>query len=119
MRKAILLKLACLNDSNLEILQRLLKTRDALMPHQLAGATGCSLNEAMQLLLSLFDQGLAELLLLVYHRAHPDVPIQSRNLLNGFPQLPFLCSECEDEIMSKDELLYDFLFRIPSPIELL
>ena len=87
-------KLPCLGyDSKLNILNRLVQTREALMLHELATSTGCSQQEAMLLLMLLYDLHLAELFLLVYHKDHIDTPIQSRGLLEGFLSVPFTCQE--------------------------
>jgi hypothetical protein len=88
------------------------------MPHSVANATGCSLKQAMELLLSLSDQYIVEPYLLVYHGTHPgDPPILARNMLDGFPSLPFACDLCEEKVNSRDELQYDFLFKKADDIE--
>jgi hypothetical protein len=88
------------------------------MPHSIGGATGCTLNEGMQILMLLFHLHWAEISLLVYHSKHVDSPpIDERTLSEGFPTLPFLCSECSEEIVSENELSYDFLFRVQPGIQ--
>lgn len=101
--------------SKLEILNRLFKSREAIMLHELATATGYSREESMQLLMFLYDLRLIKPFLLVYHKEHLDVPIQTRDLLEGFPPVPFTCPECEREITQKDQLSYDFLFKTVEP----
>lgn len=106
-------KLPCLEDSvSLETLNRLFRSRDAVMLHELATSTGCSQQESMFLLMYLYDLRLAEPFLLVYHEDHLDVPILSRKLLDGFPSVPFTCPECERNITSTDQLSYDYSFKI-------
>lgn len=84
------------------------------MPHQIASATGCSLEEALAVLLLLFRLSVAEAFLLVYHNIHEGdtPPILARGILDGLPQVPFVCEICQEEIASSSELSYDFLFKI-------
>lgn len=97
-----------------ETLQKLnlhVQLQNNLMPHGVADATGCSLEQAMAVLLLLANQYVVEPYLLIYHSIHPDAPpILARNMLDGPLSLPFACDLCEKTITSRDELLYDFLF---------
>jgi hypothetical protein len=86
------------------------------MPHQVAAATGCELEEAMEVLMLLYDQYLAEALLLVYHNEHLDAPATAVSISEGLPSLPFICSVCEKGISDPKELSYDFLFRLNGKI---
>ena len=97
--------------------QHLQKNRE-LMPHEVAGVTGCKLEEAMQLLMLLFHLEAAELLLLVYHNDHLTTPAEARPIADGYPPLPFKCSLCEEDISDEDELSYDFLFILNRDIVL-
>lgn len=106
------------DDRPLQQLNRLVEIKADLMPHQVAVATGCSLDEAMGILLLLFNSSLVEALLLVYHNDHLDAPpILARNILDGPPLLPFTCDICQNEIKHRDELSYDFLFKKASNIQ--
>lgn len=106
-------KPACLADTNnLQVFNRLVDTRSTLMPHEVSTGIGCSLVDAMQLLLLLYDQGHAEPFLLVYHKDHLDSPIVARQLADGFPSLPFICELCDQEISTRDSLMFDFLFKL-------
>jgi hypothetical protein len=98
-------------DRPLRELNHLAEIHDNLMPHQVAAATGCSLDEAMGVLLLLVDRALVEAFLLVYHNAHPDIPVLARSMLEGFPTPPLTCKICEKDIEQGTELSYDFLFK--------
>jgi hypothetical protein len=93
-------------------LNRLIAINADLMPHQLVSATGCGLESSMDVLMTLFHLSLADLFLLVYHVAHQGAPILSRGISEGFPQLPFMCPDCEQIITEEDELTYNFLFHM-------
>ena len=118
--KVELSKASCFAErARLERLRELVETHRDLMPHQLAAATGCSLEEAMYLLMLLYDQHQAEPCLLVYHRSsdHPNVPIDSLRLTQGPPSLPLTCSVCNGEITDPDDLSYDFLFLLRTDLD--
>jgi hypothetical protein len=112
-------KPACLADPDkLLIFNRLAETKLAFMPHEVSTTIGCSLIEAMQLLLLLYDRGHAEPFLLVYHKDHLDGPVTARRLIDGFPDLPFNCELCDQEIDTRESLLFDFLFKLKSQINI-
>jgi hypothetical protein len=82
------------------------------MPHQLAVQTGCSLKDAIALLLMLHILSIADGMLLIYHNSHPDAPpIMIKNFLDGLPEVPFVCDMCQNEIKNRHELSYDLFFK--------
>jgi hypothetical protein len=82
------------------------------MPHEIAAATGCTLAEAMGLMLLFLGRSHVVARLLVYHNRHPEgPPILARSILEGPPTLPFDCDVCDERIECKDDLSYDFLFE--------
>ena len=87
-----------------------------LMYHQVANVTGLSFRESMTLLLYLFHVDLAELYILVYHVRHPE-PIDYRSIFDGFPELPYFCKECEEEVLNENDLKYDYLFVLNPDVE--
>lgn len=102
------------------ILNRLVRHQQVLQPHQLAAATGCDVQEAMNVLVALYAESLATSQILVYHIGgmhDPPVPIAVRELLDGPPSLPIWCDECGREIEQKAELAYDFLFTFTDNIQ--
>ena len=111
----------CLGQpSSVQILNRMMEAQPDLMPHQVAGATGCTLEQAMDFLLFLASQEVADPRLLVYHNVeeHEGVPVASFPLRDGVPRLPFFCEECDLEIDDLSELQFDFLFRIDRTTQL-
>lgn len=85
------------------------------MPHEVASATGCSLEYATGVLFILLAENVAVAKLLVYHVGDPidpPAPILSRDLADGLPGTPFVCNLCGDEVESSDELLYDLIFEL-------
>ena len=116
MKTLSLRRYACFSSSkSLQNLNHLVEIHSNLMPHQVASATGCSLNEAMAMLIFLFTRSLAEVFLLVYHNSDqvdPPTPILARSILEGLPDLPITCDVCGKEIEHRSDLSYDFLFKI-------
>lgn len=104
------------SSSRLDRLNQFVRLNSAAMPHQIAAETGCGLKDAMSLLLFLYHRFLADPYILVYHSTHPDAPIAIRALVDGLPDVPMMCGDCEDEIVSKDELSYDFYFKFKSEL---
>jgi hypothetical protein len=107
------------NSKALEDLNRLVELYDNLMPHQVAAATGCRLQDAMGVLMLLVSHSLAEAVLLVYHISDPIdplVPFLSRSIYDGLPTPPLLCDVCGNEIETADELTYDFSFKLASAV---
>jgi len=108
----------CLGEpSRLRKLNRSVAIHTDLMPHVLATATGCELEEAIELLTLLYHQGLGALYLLVYHTAHQNIPVRAQGIAEGPPPLPFICPVCEEEVHDPNELFYDFLFKVDDEIE--
>ena len=120
MRELSLRQFACFSNSQvLQRLNNLLSSRNAVMPHEVASATGCSLREAMAFLLLLYVNSVAEVALLVYDKhdeSDPLVPFVSRDITEGIPSLPIVCDVCGREISEPNDLGYDFLFRIVAPV---
>lgn len=94
-----------------ELLNRHIQNNPDVMPHGIAVVTGCSFNEATQILFLLFHLYLAEVFLLVYHNDHPTRAIMARKLSEGFPILPVTCPICDRDIELESELAYDLLFK--------
>lgn len=84
--------------------------RDA-MPHQIAVMLGISYSDALGLLIELEDNHLCEMKLLIYHSCEPDVPIASMPYGQGFPQLPWLCPNCDNEVDNMKDLRFDFMAK--------
>jgi hypothetical protein len=110
----------CFNSSNkLDRLNNLVYLHNSLMPHQVAAATGCDLDDAMGLLLYLSSLSLVKPKLLVYHTndlIDPPNYILSRDIELGFPELPFVCSECGETIESYEYLRFEFAFILKEKV---
>jgi hypothetical protein len=100
-------KLPCFSDrKRIAALNRLVATSPDLMAHQVAAATGCLFEQAMQVLMLLYDLRLAEAFILVYHDAHPDTPPAHAlriHISDGLPSFPLRCPLCEGLIESSSE----------------
>src|SRR5438034_1370771 len=98
------------NSKALEDLNRLVRLYDNLMPHQVAAATGCRLQDAMGVLMLLVAHSLAEAVILVYHttdQIDPLVPFLSRSIYEGLPAPPLVCDVCGNQVETTEELSYD------------
>ena len=97
------------NDKTLQDLNRIVETRSNLMPHELAVAVGCSVQEALEVLMILVSHSLAEAFILVYHSTcpeNPQVPFLSRSIYDGLPKIPIVCDICQNNIEDDAELTY-------------
>lgn len=95
------------------LLNDLVAVNKQLMPHVVATATGCSLEEAMALLIFLYDKNVVDGFVLVYHSKHQDFYFAKRTIKEGLPILnETYCQVCEENIDDELELLYDFEFII-------
>ncbi len=84
---------------------------------EVAVATGCGLNAAMEVLMLLFHLAAADAFILVYHDDHPTVPVLATKISEGLPTLPFTCEVCEGVVTDKSHLLYDFIFKLHESIQ--
>ena len=108
--------------ANLEKLNRFISSRNTLnfMPHELAVATGCAFEDAMEVLTLLYRLDIAKQFLLVYHIAEPDYVIEQRDIAQGPPDLPMIILNSnfnEVEVTDSRELLYSFLFKLNDKVE--
>ena len=96
---------------NLERLNAVLKIHNKLSPNLIIGGTGCSFQEALQILILLFEMRLADGFILVYLKDIPDAFIGRNPLEHGFPKFPYSYNYGDDVIGSPDEVLYEFEFQ--------
>ena len=102
--------LACFDTKKIALLNSLSDVNQSLMPHTIAGATGCRLYEAMALLLYLYGEYLVNGYLLVYHDAHVDFYVEKRPIGAGLPPKgEYFCQICEESI-DAERLFFDFEF---------
>jgi len=95
------------------LLNNLVAVNKQLMPHVVAAATGCRLEDAMALLIFLYNKSIVDGFILIYHLQHQDSYFARRLLKNGLPRVDeVFCQVCEENIENESELLYDFEFVI-------
>ena len=87
------------------------------MPHQIAVRLGITYSEALNILVKLEANRLCEMKLLIYHQCEPDIPISTMPYGQGFPQLPWLCPNCGEEVEDYKELSFDFMAIAFQPIQ--
>jgi hypothetical protein len=107
-------------SSTLLKLNSLAEIHDSLMPHQVASATGCELDDAMALLLFLSTISVVQAKLFVYHifdTNDPPVSIYVSDIAKGPPKLPIICENCGQTIESYDELSFDFVFLFKKKVK--
>jgi hypothetical protein len=86
------------------------------MPHQLAVLLGIKYAEALTILTILDADGLCKNKLLIYHQCEPETPADAIPYGQGFPNLPWTCPLCEEEVDNYDELLFDIMAQADHPI---
>ena len=91
---------------------------ERVMPHSLAILLGIDYSEALLLLTILGKEGVCRNRLLIYHNCEPDVPIGSIPFGSGYPNLPFVCRNCDAAIEDLNELSYDLESTVIIPAEL-
>lgn len=100
------------------LLNAFLEVNLSMMPHSIAVATGCSVDEALKLLLLLYSHYLVEGYLLLYHVEHLDLPFERRVLHKGLPPSePITCSICEKSDIPDSDIYFDLEFSPLSPLK--
>lgn len=88
-----------------------------IMPHDLAGRLGITRPDALAVLAILEADGLCTMKLLIYHKCEPDVAAGAIPYGQGFPNLPWTCPLCEEEVDNYDDLLFDLMAETNQTIE--
>lgn len=91
--------------------------RTTAMPHELAVRLGITYAEALTIIALLEADGLCQNQLLIYHNCDPDVLLDAIPYGIGFPNLPWTCPECKEEVESYDELSFDIMAIASEAIE--
>jgi hypothetical protein len=111
-------KFRFLNRNKIDNLNHFAAVNKSLMPHAVAVAVGCSLEEATTILLYLYGKDLVDGYILVYHISHLDNYFEKRRISEGFSvRKDFVCPVCELQHDSQDELFYDMEFRLKTEVE--
>lgn len=80
------------------------------MVHELAVATGCSLDEALTVCILLWHFHMAEIYMLLNRADLPINPIYQTKLSDGPPTLPFYSEDNDVEIDSLANISFEFHF---------
>lgn len=117
MLKISLSKLPYFDTPKVALLNRLVRVNKSLMPHTIAGATGCRISEAMALLLLLYAQYAVDGFILIYHKAHLEFYVEKRPIEEGLPPRDnYFCPICE-ETAKADDLFYSFEFDLVKDVQ--
>lgn len=100
------------SEDRIQQLNRIVRLHTELSPQVIMTATGCSFQQALQILLVLFELELAEAFILVYLRDDPDVYIAKRHIRDGPPKFPFQYDHGDQVVNDPNEVLYGFEFDI-------
>lgn len=92
------------------------KTGASLEVRFLGSATGMRYSTANELIVSLHRDGVADLYRFVYHVC-AEVPAGRRRFENGFQPVPWMCPECEEEVVDSGELQYALQAVLLRPLE--
>lgn len=112
-----LTNLGLFSTKQITLLNDLVAVNKQLMPHVVASATGCRLEEAMSLLIFLYDKNVVDGFVLVYHIKHQDYYFARYPLKDGLPKANVIvCQICEENIENQSDLLYDFEFVVNQDI---
>lgn len=98
-------------------LKKHIQVSQTAMPHQLAVLLGIEYYKALAILTLLETEAVCELKLLIYHRCEPDVPVGAIPYGKGFPDLPWICPNCESSVENYDELSFDIMAQYTHKIE--
>lgn len=103
----------------LEALNEKIDHTYCLFIDRVADALNCDDAKAMGLLLILYDQGLGEVYIMVWHQSKASGchALSKRDILAGFPNLPGPCSCCGEEISDPDALVYDIWIEFKEPVQ--
>ncbi len=106
------------NKDRAALLNDFLEINQSIMPHGIAAATGCRLEEALALLLVMYSEQFVEGYVLMYHSPHLETPFGRRRLYEGLPPPNHItCSICEMADIPDRELYFDLEFVLTEPIE--
>ena len=86
------------------------------MPHDIGNRCTLSYTLAHALIIGLASDGLAKNEWLIYHGCS-EAPVGTRRFEDGFQEVPWVCPECQEEILDVKELSYDLRCIPKGPIE--
>lgn len=80
---------------------------ERVMPHILAIDLGLTPAHGLALINVLHDEDVAQVFLVMYHVCEPDLPAGYLAYGKGFPNLPWPCPICEENVAEIGELRFD------------
>jgi hypothetical protein len=89
---------------------------ETAMPHQIAVLLGITYSKALIILTALETEGFSKNKLLIYHICTEEF-VDAIPFGIGFPNLPYVCPNCEKVIESYKELSFDSIALTTEPIE--
>ena len=102
------------DPKRLDQLNELVALHSSLSPELLMVATGCTYHEGSRILFILFEAYLAEAFLLVYIIDDQEAPVEKRLLSLGLPNIPYIYSDGDKTVFTKDDLFFGFEFDLVS-----
>ena len=88
---------------------RFAESNAKVMPHELSGPLSISYSQAISVLTALQALGFAQNYIVVYHSCEPDLPISYTKFEDGFPALPWVCENCQEEVENFEELSFGIM----------
>ncbi len=83
-----------------------------LMPHQIAVQLGIDLSRAFSVIYILSDKNISDTLLLIYHKCDSSKVVDAMPFGTGFPELPWTCPDCDEEVSNYSELNFDIMSNL-------
>ena len=87
-----------------------------VMPHELSGPLNISYSDAIAILTFLQAAKLSRSYIIVYHKCEPDLAIETIPFEEGFPSVPWFCSNCQETVEDLDELSFNIMAVSKEPI---
>ena len=88
-----------------------------VMPHEISGPLGIKYSDAVAVLTVLQTKHLCQNFLLIYHICEPDLVIEHYPFENGFPELPWECTNCQKTVESIEEISFGIMALTSDSIE--
>lgn len=111
-------RLRFLNEETARELSHILSSSGvSIMPHVLEIQLGLDYSQGLAIIALLASEGLCIAEVLIYHNCEPSLPIAKRSLIQGLPQLPWECPECERAVESYTELAFDVQATLLDTVE--
>lgn len=99
------------NRANIDKLNRLVEIHTTLSPTLLMDVTNCTFDDALYVLMVLYELYIVDGFILVYYMKDQGSAIQRRSFSSGFPQLPLRYAYEGRTIIIKRENLLFFKFE--------